>query len=45
MNEEKKTLQSKNGTFYKVLDKVLVHIEVVEPQPHRPKLQLSLLLK
>jgi len=32
------------GAAFKVLGMVMVHIEVVEPQPNRPKLQLSLIL-
>ncbi|TVU48520.1 hypothetical protein EJB05_08158 [Eragrostis curvula] len=36
---------SKPGTniSYSVLQTVMIHMEVVEPQPHRPKLQLTLI--
>lgn len=36
---------SKPGTnfSYSVLQTVRIHMEVVEPQPHRPKLQLTLI--
>jgi hypothetical protein len=36
---------TKPGTnvSYAVLQTVMIHMEVVEPQPHRPKLQLTLI--
>ncbi|VAI10157.1 unnamed protein product [Triticum turgidum subsp. durum] len=36
---------TKSGTniSYAVLQSVMIHMEVVEPQPHRPKLQLTLI--
>lgn len=36
---------TKPGTniSYSVLQTVRIHMEVVEPQPHRPKLQLTLI--
>ncbi|XP_031495106.1 exosome complex exonuclease RRP44 homolog A [Nymphaea colorata] len=34
-----------SGKSYRVLQKVDIHIEVVEPQPNRPKLELTLLEK
>lgn len=43
VDEEHQTITAKDGRqTYKVLDSVMVHIEVQEPQPHRPKLVLSL---
>jgi exosome complex exonuclease DIS3/RRP44 len=43
VDEERQTITARDGRqTYKVLDTVTVHIEVQEPQPHRPKLVLSL---
>ncbi|OAE18374.1 hypothetical protein AXG93_1783s1030 [Marchantia polymorpha subsp. ruderalis] len=43
VNEQSQTTESRDGKYrFKVLDKLVVHIEVVEPQPNRPKLQLTL---
>ncbi|KAG6546222.1 hypothetical protein Mapa_012260 [Marchantia paleacea] len=43
VNEQCQTTESRDGKYrFKVLDKLVVHIEVVEPQPNRPKLQLTL---
>ncbi|GAQ85435.1 Ribonuclease II/R family protein [Klebsormidium nitens] len=43
VDEEHQTITSKDKRqTYKVLDTVTVHIEVQEPQPHRPKLILTL---
>ncbi len=43
MNEEKKVVETKDGKLkLRVLDRVLVHIEVIEPQQNRPKLSLTL---
>ncbi|CAM6111100.1 unnamed protein product [Calypogeia fissa] len=42
VNEQDQTTSSRDGKYhFKVLDRLVVHIEVVEPQPNRPKLQLS----
>lgn len=42
VNEQDQTTSSRDGKFhFKVLDKLVVHIAVVEPQPNRPNLQLS----
>lgn len=44
LNEETQTVSSLEGhKVFKVLDKVYVHIEVVEPQPGRRKLELTLI--
>ncbi|KAL2609132.1 hypothetical protein R1flu_027705 [Riccia fluitans] len=43
VDEQSQTTVSRDGKYrYKVLDKLVIHIEVVEPQPNRPKLQLTL---
>ncbi|KAL3677411.1 hypothetical protein R1sor_027359 [Riccia sorocarpa] len=43
VDEQSQTTASRDGKYrYKVLDKLVVHIEVVEPQPNRPKLMLTL---
>ncbi|EFJ15219.1 hypothetical protein SELMODRAFT_180518 [Selaginella moellendorffii] len=44
MNEEQQCANARDGsTKYKVLDSVKIRIQVVEPQPNRPKLELTLL--
>ena len=44
VDEEQQKIIKRDGTKeYKVLEAVMVHIQVVEPQPNRPKLQLALL--
>lgn len=44
VNEKEQTVQRTDGTVcFKVLDTVRVRIEVIEPEPNRPKLSLSLL--
>ncbi|GJP42957.1 hypothetical protein CLOM_g2477 [Closterium sp. NIES-68] len=43
VDEKTQTVESKDGKRrFKVLDTVTVHIEVIEPQPNRPKLSLTL---
>ena len=43
VDDENQTIRSSDGSrAFKVLNTVRVHIEVVEPQPNRPKLQLTL---
>lgn len=43
VDDENQIIRSSDGSrTFKVLSSVRVHIEVVEPQPNRPKLQLSL---
>eukprot|EP00249_Psilotum_nudum_P021681 c28202_g1_i1 orf=199-3033(+) len=43
VDEEHQKISSKHGhQVYRVLDKVTVCIQVVEPQPNRPKLELTL---
>ncbi|CAI5989721.1 unnamed protein product [Closterium sp. NIES-65] len=43
VDEKSQTVESKDGKRrFKVLDIVTVHIEVIEPQPNRPKLSLTL---
>ncbi|CAI7835947.1 unnamed protein product [Closterium sp. NIES-53] len=43
VDEKSQTVESKDGKRrFKVLDTVTVHIEVIEPQPNRPKLSLTL---
>lgn len=45
VDEENQTISTTDGSSkFKVLDSTLVRIEVVEPQPSRPKLQLTLIL-
>ena len=44
IDEEQQKIIKRDGTKeYKVLDAVMVHIQVVETQPNRSKLQLTLL--
>nr|ATB19629.1 putative ATRRP44A [Callitropsis funebris] len=44
VNEEQQTVtKADKSVSYKVLEPVTTHIEVVEPQPNRPKLQLTLI--
>ncbi|KAJ8771123.1 hypothetical protein K2173_023448 [Erythroxylum novogranatense] len=44
VDEQQQKIKKMDGTVsYGVLQKVNVHLEVVEPQPNRPKLQLTLL--
>ena len=43
VNEREQAMQSIDGSrSFRVLDAVRVRIEVTEPEPHRPKLTLSL---
>lgn len=44
IDEQQQKIKKINGEVsYGVLQPVRVHMEVVEPQPNRPKLQLTLL--
>jgi hypothetical protein len=44
VDEEKQKIVKMDGSLsYSVLQTVKIHMEVVEPQPNRPKLQLTLL--
>lgn len=44
VDEEKQKIVKMDGSLsYSVLQTVRIHMEVVEPQPNRPKLQLTLL--
>lgn len=44
VDDENQNIRSSDGSRrFKVLDTVRVRIEVVEPQPNRPKLQLTLM--
>ncbi|XP_073149345.1 exosome complex exonuclease RRP44 homolog A [Henckelia pumila] len=44
IDEQKQQIKTIRGDVcYGVLQKVMIHMEVVEPQPNRPKLQLSLI--
>lgn len=40
--QQQKVKRSDNSISYGVLQTVHIHMEVVEPQPHRPKLELTL---
>lgn len=45
VDDEKQIIRSSDGSrTFKVLNTVRVQIEVVEPQPNRPKLQLTLVM-
>ena len=45
VDEEKQTIGTSDGSLiFKVLDTIRVQIQVVEPQPNRPKLQLTLIV-
>jgi len=45
VDEEKQTIGTSDGShIFKVLDTIRVQIQVVEPQPNRPKLQLTLIV-
>ena len=41
--QQQRVRKSDNSVHYGVLQTVKIHMEVVEPQPHRPKLQLTLI--
>lgn len=41
--QEQKIKKMDSSVSYSVLQAVVVHLEIVEPQPNRPKLQLSLI--
>lgn len=44
VDEQQQQIKKMNGSItYGVLQKVQIHMEVVEPQPNRPKLQLTLI--
>ncbi|OWM70476.1 exosome complex exonuclease RRP44 homolog A [Punica granatum] len=44
MDEQQQQIRKMDGSVtYGVLQKVQIHLEVVEPQPNRPKLQLTLI--
>lgn len=40
--QQQKVKKIDGSVFYNVLQTVRIHMEVVEPQPNRPKLQLTL---
>lgn len=43
VDEQQQKIKKMDGSVcYSVLDTVNIHMEVVEPQPNRPKLQLTL---
>lgn len=43
IDEQQQKIKKIDGTVsYGVLQKVDIHLEVVQPQPNRPKLQLTL---
>jgi exosome complex exonuclease DIS3/RRP44 len=43
VDEQQQKIKKMDGTLsYSVLQTVRIHMEVVEPQPNRPKLQLTL---
>ena len=45
VDDENQTIRSSDGSrSFTVLNTVRVRIEVVEPQPNRPKLQLTLIM-
>ena len=41
--QQQKIVKMDNSLSYSVLQTVRIHMEVVEPQPNRPKLQLTLI--
>lgn len=44
MDEQQQKIVKMDGSLsYSVLQTVQIHMEVVEPQPNRPKLQLALI--
>lgn len=44
VDEQQQKIKKMDGSHsYSVLQAIRIHLEVVEPQPNRPKLQLSLL--
>jgi exosome complex exonuclease DIS3/RRP44 len=44
VNEQQQKIKKMDGSVsYNVLQTVQIHMEVVEPQPNRPKLQLTLI--
>lgn len=44
VDEQEQKIKKMDGSVsYSVLQAVMVHLEIVEPQPNRPKLQLSLI--
>ncbi|KAF7806851.1 exosome complex exonuclease RRP44-like protein A isoform X1 [Senna tora] len=44
VDEQQQKIKKMDGSLsYSILQPVTIHMEVVEPQPHRPKLQLTLI--
>ena len=44
VDEQEQKIKKMDGSFsYSILQTVQIHLEVVEPQPNRPKLQLTLI--
>lgn len=44
VDEEQQKIKKMDGSIsYSILQTVKIHMEVVEPQPNRPKLQLTLI--
>lgn len=44
VDEQQQKIKKMDGSLsYGILQAVKIHLEVVEPQPNRPKLQLTLL--
>lgn len=43
VDEQQQKIRKMDGSMsYSVLQTVFIHLEIVEPQPNRPKLQLTL---
>lgn len=46
VDEQQQKVKKMDGSIsYSVLQTVMIHMEVVEPQPNRPKLELALICR